>query len=472
MCRAYQLPNKFHFSESKGRGQGCTQLSATDAIFNTMCAARLKKLREHGQEFRAYNESFYNIFDRLYCYTSSDAHYGVKKACKLAMLKLQLMRPHTNEGKFHISAEIYRKQLEADTATNRIPCYSLFTMGTASCCAFDEIPECARLCKSYGMWCHIDAAYAGNAFLLDSYANVAKALELCDSVNINPYKMILAAPDLAILWVDDAQEYIRQWLHDATYLIRIFGSSTDQEIHRNEIDYRNYGIPLTRRMRALKLWFVFRTYGMAAIKKHILNIRDNAATMESWIRKDHRFEMVRPVVLGLVCFRQKRLPDQTDDLYNKLHVNLLCRMLMHRTMRASLVYVNDEVMIRISMNSEYTNYAQTNRAWKWIAQCYVKSLDRSERVGIPIEPTPAIRSLMRTCLMEPVTHVPLPRSQHSGCVPVEYDDDIARMFEYHVEKRMNDEQQLDLEKFNDEADAAFKATDVVHLTDSGQVSVW
>lgn len=314
MADFYKLPSKFSFTGSDGVGGGSIQNSGTDAIFNTMIAARFLALKaDHGFGFPDKQEFGSETFGRMgvrhpalllqnyAAIASKEAHTSFIKAAKLALLDTYLDTETTMTYD-----SLYRLHSELRSAGRRT-IYALLSIGTPNTCAVDKIPECAQFCQEVGIWVHVNASFAGNAFVLDDYAYLRDGLEHADSINISPYKMMLCAPDLALLYVGHTQKYTFPFLLDAEYLLNVHANSKDKDVKLNTIEYRNYGVPLTRRMRGLKLFFVLQMFGAENLRNTVAAILSTSETMKHNILRDSRFEVLNENTMGFVVFRQLEL---------------------------------------------------------------------------------------------------------------------------------------------------------------------
>lgn len=311
-ARALGLPKEFMFDGSDGKGGGCTHNTASDAIFTTIVAARHIPLKAAGcyphdeiDHTGGTNEDAPHPgvhLPKLVAYTSQEAHSCVEKGCRVALCTVRILKPDENNS---LTGPILEAAIHVDKSQSLIPFYCCATLGTTGTCAFDDLKTIGPVCKQNNMYLHVDAAYAGNAFICKDMDWLKEGLEYADSIEINPYKLMLGAVDLSCLFLRNVKQYKTPFYIDATYLLDEFHDNTDEEIKKNEIDYRHYGIALSRRMRSLKLFFLFRMHGLNGLRQYINDIRHMATTFEGLVSADSRFEVVNQVKLGLVVLRQK-----------------------------------------------------------------------------------------------------------------------------------------------------------------------
>lgn len=287
-AKALDLPDGFLSTSSKGGG--AMQGSASDCALVCLMTARDRAIRELKRDQEDVHESVF--LPQLVAYSSKEAHSSVEKAAKMALIKLRILDtdPH---GSFR--GDTLRTAVQKDIQEGLTPFFVVGTLGTTGACSFDNLTELGQVCREHPtIWFHVDGAYAGNSFILPEMRHLKKGLEYADSFNTNPNKLLLVNFDASAMWVKDVLALKMALTVNPLYL---------QHEHDSSIDYRHYGIPLSRRFRALKLWFVFRTYGILGLQNYIRNHIALAKRFESLVEADDRFEVCNDVYLGLVCFR-------------------------------------------------------------------------------------------------------------------------------------------------------------------------
>lgn len=289
-AKALDLP-AFLRSDTVGScGGGVIQGSASECTLVCMMAARARAIKELKGDNCEVHDSVY--LPQLVAYASKEAHSSHEKAAKMAIVKLRVLETD-HRGVFR--GNTLKEAIERDLACGLTPFFVVATVGTTAACAFDNLVEIGEVCKQVpSIWFHVDGAYAGNSFILPEMRHFKKGLEYVDSFNTNPNKLLLTAFDCSAMWVRDVKLLTTALAVDPLYL---------QHDHSSAVDFRHYGIPLSRRFRALKLWFVFRSYGITGLQKYIRNHIALAKRFESLVMSDERFEIRNDVNLGLVCFR-------------------------------------------------------------------------------------------------------------------------------------------------------------------------
>lgn len=289
LAKALDLPTGFL---SGGKGGGVMQGSASDCALVCLMTARDRAIRElkKGREDEDIHESVF--LPQLVAYTSEMAHSSIEKAAKMALIKLRILETDQH-GRFR--GATLRAAVEKDLEDGLTPFFVSATLGTTAAGAFDKIDELGAVCREVPtIWLHVDGAYAGSSFMLPEMRHLKEGLEYADSFNTNTNKHMLVNFDAACMWVKDVMALKMAFTVNPLYL---------QHDHTNGVDFRHYGIPLSRRFRSLKLWYVLRTYGIEGLQKYMRNHIRLAKRFEQLVIRDDRFEVCNDVYLGLVCFR-------------------------------------------------------------------------------------------------------------------------------------------------------------------------
>src|SRR6185312_7983633 len=284
------LPQHFR---SDGGGGGVIQDTASSAVLCALLAAR-----ERGTD-GASNEAGVGAGPRLAAYASTQAHSSVEKAVKIAGLGRQNLRLIEVDDDFALRPGALAAQVEADRAAGLLPFFVAATIGTTSSNAMDPVAAIAAICRQHGMWLHVDAAMSGTAAVCPEFRHWFAGVELADSFNFNPHKWMFTNFDCSCFWVRDRAALIRALSILPEYL-RNQATATGAVV-----DYRDWQIPLGRRFRALKLWFVIRHYGVEGLQAEIRRHVALAQQFAQWVRDAPDFELAAPAPLNLVCFRHR-----------------------------------------------------------------------------------------------------------------------------------------------------------------------
>src|SRR5581483_9910107 len=308
LAQMLALPKAF-FSSSSGGG-----VIQDTASSSSLCAVLAGRERATN-----YMSNKQGCDGRLVAYTSSQAHSSIEKAVRIAGLGDSNLRLIEVDENFAMRPDALAAAIKEDRAAGRAPCFVCATVGTTSSNAMDPVREIGKICREHNVWLHVDAAMSGTAALCPEFRKFQDGLELADSYCFNPHKWMFTNFDCDCFYVADRKALIQTLSVLPEYLRN---KATESGA---VIDYRDWQVPLGRRFRSLKLWFVLRYYGIEGLQFHIREHVRLAQEFTSWARSDSRFEVVAPVPLNLVCFRLKsgdeanqRLMDalnQSGDLY-------------------------------------------------------------------------------------------------------------------------------------------------------------
>jgi aromatic-L-amino-acid decarboxylase len=337
------LPEKLLSTKTGG---GVIQDSASSAALCALLAAR--------EQATDYASNDRGCDGRLVAYASNQAHSSIEKAVRIAGIGRENLRLIEVDDQFAMRPEALAQQIEKDRNAGLVPCYVAATVGTTSSNAMDPLPEIGRICRSHGIWLHVDAAMAGTAALCPEFRWVHRGLELADSYCFNPHKWMFTNFDCDCFYVAD-----RKRLIDALSILPEYLRNKASESGA-VIDYRDWQVSLGRRFRALKLWFVIRHYGLEGLRHHVRRHVQIAQDFAAWVQADPRFELVVPPPLNLVCFRVRG-----KDGANQL--------LMDRLNRSGDLYLthtrlNDRLALRLCVGQSNTELRHVQRAWQRIQE--------------------------------------------------------------------------------------------------------
>ena len=226
------------------------------------------------------------------------------------------------------------------------------TVGTTSSNAIDPLPEIGQICRSENLWLHVDAAMSGTAALCPEFRFIHEGLAFADSYCFNPHKWMFTNFDCDCFYVADREVLIKTLSVLPEYL-RNKATETGAVI-----DYRDWHVPLGRRFRSLKLWFVIRYYGIEGLQHHIRRHVDLAQNFAKWIEASGRFELAAPAPLNLVCFRHK-----SGDAFNQ---KLLERLNQSGKLYLTHTSLKDQYVLRFCVGQTYTAAHHVDRAWRQI----------------------------------------------------------------------------------------------------------
>ncbi len=327
------LPAKFL---SSGAGGGVIQDTASSA---TLCA--LLTAREGATRFSGTSD--------LVVYASAEAHSSVDKAVRIAGLGEEQLRRIPVDSRLAMRSDALAKAMRDDVDAGRTPCFCVATVGTTSTHALDPVAEIGEECERHGVWLHVDAAMAGTAALCPELRFVHQGLELADSYCFNPHKWMFTGFDCDCFYVADRAALIRTLSVLPEYLRNRATESGAV------IDYRDWHIPLGRRFRALKLWFVIRHYGVEGLRFHVRRHVELARDFAAWVDEDPRFELEGEPPLNLVCFRASGGDELNQRLLDAL--NASGRLFLTHTR------VGGALTLRLCVGQTNTTLRHVRAAW-------------------------------------------------------------------------------------------------------------
>ena len=296
------LPEKFL---SSTEGGGVIQDTASSSSLCAMLAARERATGFHSNRK--------GCDGRLVAYTSSQAHSSLEKAAMVGGIGLDNLRLIEVDDHFAMRPDALAKQVAEDRKAGLVPFFVSATLGTTSSNAFDPLPAIGEICGGNNLWFHVDAAMSGTAALCPEFRYLQKGVELADSYTFNPHKWMFTNFDCNCFYVADRKALIRTLSILPEYL-------RNQASESGEVfDYRDWHIPLGRRFRSLKLWFVIRYYGIEGLQFHVRRHVALAQEVLAWVEQDERFEVAAPAPLNLVCFRRRGGDKANEELMNRLN---------------------------------------------------------------------------------------------------------------------------------------------------------
>ncbi len=274
------------------RWSGVIQDTASTATFVALVCAR-ERATNHGAA-----RGGAQALDRpLMVYVSSQAHSSVEKAALLAGFGRQNLRVIPVDAQFDMRPEALASAVLEDRAAGREPCAIVATCGTTATTAFDPLVDIARVARSEELWLHVDAAMAGSAMILPECRTLWDSVESADSLVVNPHKWLGVSFDRSTYFVRDPQFLVRVMSTNPSYL----QTAADGQVK----NYRDWGIPLGRRMRALKLWFVIREQGVVQLQERLRRDLGNARWLEAEVRRAPHWKLLAPVRLQTLVVRHE-----------------------------------------------------------------------------------------------------------------------------------------------------------------------
>lgn len=315
--------------------------TASTGVMHALAAAR----QAVAPEVRASGESA-----PLAIYCSEHAHSSVEKGALAIGVGQPNVRKIPADAAFRMRADLLERAIEEDLAAGKKPICIVATVGTTAVVSIDPVRECVKLAQRYGLWLHVDAAYAGSATVAPEYRWLLDGAGEADSLITNPHKWLFTPVDLSVLYTRRPEV-----LRAAFSLIPDYLRTTENP---RALNYMEYGIPLGRRFRSLKLWFILRYYGHQKLAQMIREQISWAEELGRQVEADPCFELAAPQMLSLVCLRYKGTDEENRAILDR--VNETGEIFLSH---ASL---NGRYVIRIAIGNMGTTREYVQRAWELI----------------------------------------------------------------------------------------------------------
>jgi len=330
------LPSRFL---STGKGGGVIQDTASSAVLCAMLAARERVTKGVSNKTGAPVN--------LVAYTSTQAHSSVQKAARIAGIGDENIRMIEVDDTFAMNPVALEKAIREDREAGKIPFFVSATVGTTSSMAMDNVFFISKLLDEQ-IWLHVDAAMAGSAAVCPELRGMHDGLEFADSYCFNPHKWLFTNFDCSCFFVAD-----RNALTNALSILPEYLRTAEHAA--GAIDYRDWQVPLGRRFRALKLWFVIRHYGSKGLQSHVRQHIELAKEFETWVSQSKQFELVARRSLNTVCFAHQHGNAATEAVLQA--VNATGKLF------ASHTKLHDRYTIRMVVGGRDTEHRHVLAAW-------------------------------------------------------------------------------------------------------------
>jgi aromatic-L-amino-acid decarboxylase len=326
----------------------------------TLCA--FLSAREKSSNFRINKQGFKGDENyRIYC--STETHSSIDKATRIAGFGDRNLVKIGVDKNLALHPEILDKAIREDLQSGRKPLCVVATIGTTGTMAIDPLKPIADICQKYNIWLHVDAAYAGSAMVLPDYRWMIEGLEQADSYVFNPHKWLFTNFDFSAYYVKDKDTLIRTFSIMPEYL----KTNIDQKVN----NYRDWGIQLGRRFRALKIWFVLRNFGITEIKNRIRKHINMVQELSFEINNEPDFEIMAENPLNMVCFRFHPKDIHDDASLNVLNQNIVQELNDTGETFITHTKVNGAYVIRLVAGQTYIEKVHLDTVWNLIKHtCY------------------------------------------------------------------------------------------------------
>ena len=290
----------------------------------------------------------------LIVYCSAHSHSSVDKAALLAGFGRENVRHIPNDENYALRPEALEEAIREDLAVGRKPCAIVGTTGTTATTALDPIGAIVKIARQYGIWLHVDAAMAGSAMVLPECRWMWQGIDGADSLVLNPHKWLGVAFDCSLYYVRDAQHLIRVMSTSPSYL----RSAADDQVK----NLRDWGLPLGRRFRALKLWFLIREQGVSGLQARLRRDLENAQWLAEQVRATPEWRVLAPVPLQTLCVRHEPAGLRGEALDR--HTQEWC----DRINRSGAAYLTPAIldgrwMVRVSIGAVLTERKDVEELW-------------------------------------------------------------------------------------------------------------
>lgn len=326
-------------------------------IQDTASSATLVAILTAREVATAFQSNETGVPNNLRVYCSTQTHSSIEKAVKIAGLGRQNLVKIPVDDKMAMKAHLLEKAIHQDIQDGYLPCGVVSAVGTTGTVAVDPIKAISIICRHYNVWHHIDAAYAGSALLLPEYQWMIDGIEQADSFVFNPHKWLFTNFDCTAYYVKDPDILIRTFDILPEYL----RTSTRGQVN----DYRDWGIPLGRRFRALKLWFVLRSYGLTGIQSVLRKHIQLNSQFAEWVKAHPDLELMLPPFLNVTCFRAHPQGASAENL-NDLNEHLLADLNASGEAFLTHTKIGDDYVIRMVLGQTYVEQENVERTQQLI----------------------------------------------------------------------------------------------------------
>jgi len=323
--------------------------ASTSTLVALICA------RERASNYGLARGGLQEVTSPLVVYVSSQSHSSVEKAALLAGFGKAHVRSVPIDAACAMRADALEEMVKDDIRNGRKPCAVVATTGTTTTTAFDPLEAIARITEAHGLWLHVDAAMAGSAMILPECRSLWHGVERADSLIVNPHKWLGAVFDCTLYFVRDPEHLVRVMSTNPSYL----QSAADGRVK----NYRDWGLPLGRRFRALKLWFLIREQGVEGLQARLRRDLENAKWLEQQISATPNWRVLAPVPLQTVCVRHEP-PGLDGEALDTHTLDWAARLNQSGEGYVTPAMLDGRWMVRVSIGAELTEREHIDQLWK------------------------------------------------------------------------------------------------------------
>jgi aromatic-L-amino-acid decarboxylase len=324
------------------------------ASTSTLCS--LLTAREVKTSYGINSRGYYD-YKTMKVYCSSETHSSIEKAVKIMGVGKENLQKIPVDLNFCMDTQILERTIQEDLKLGFSPLAVVATLGTTGSGSVDPLKKIGNICEKYDIWLHVDAAYAGSTLILSEKQWIIEGIEKVDTFVFNPHKWLFTNFDCSAYFVRDSEALVKTFEILPEYL---------KSKSRGVNNYRDWGIPLGRRFRALKLWFVIRSYGKRGLIETIRSHIELASMLKDYIRDHEDFELLAPVHFALVCFRFHPLGIDDEQTLESLNTLLLERLNMSGKLYLTHTKLGGVYTLRFSIGQTEVQRNHVQNAWKQI----------------------------------------------------------------------------------------------------------
>jgi aromatic-L-amino-acid decarboxylase len=341
-----------------GNFEGVIQDSASSASLVSLITAR-----EVATGFRSNDEGLPPGL-RVYC--SQETHSSIEKGMGVCGMGRKNLVKIGVDSNMRLDVAELEKRIKEDIEAGLKPCAVVAAIGTTGTVAVDPLEEIASICKKFGIWLHVDAAYAGTALLLPEYRWMIKGIEQADSFVFNPHKWMFTNFDCSVYLVKDANLLIKTFEILPEYL----KTKTRGAVN----DYRDWGVPLGRRFRALKLWFVIRSYGLEGIREKLRTHIEMNKHFSRALEEMEGMHLPLEPFLNFTCFRLQPENENNPELLNRLNTDFLEEINSGGELFLTHTRINGLFTLRMLIGQTYVEESDVDRALEVIREAATQTM--------------------------------------------------------------------------------------------------